>query len=285
MGAGETVTATGLREHLDVRSRAENFPVAMRVLPRAVRERLLALYRYARYVDDVGDESEGDREVALHALAADVRRLYDGRRPEHEVVAGIAPLVTERAVPIHPWLRLVEANLQDQVVARYPTFEDLLGYCALSADPVGEIVLHLFDQAGADRVELSNRVCTGLQLLEHWQDVAEDRRAGRVYLPQADMAAFGVTEDMLDADRATPELVDLVAYETDRALAYIDSGSVLVATLHGWARVAVSGYVAGGRAAAAGLRRAGHDPLAGVPTPATRQVAAQWLAAAVRRPG
>ncbi|MGH3424896.1 MAG: squalene synthase HpnC, partial [Nocardioidaceae bacterium] len=263
-------------------ARAENFPVALRVLPVRTREHLYAVYRYARYVDDIGDESPADRESALLDVAADVRRLYAGDFPTDEVVAGLHPVVRDRGVPMDPFLRLVEANLQDQRVSRYDTFEDLLGYCALSANPVGEVVLHVFGRATPDRVALSDRVCTALQLIEHWQDVAEDYRAGRIYLPGEDLRRFGVPENDLGGVTASPALTALLGFETDRALAWLDSGAVLVSTLRGWSRLAVSGYVAGGRAAAVQLRRAGHDSLAQVPKPSARDVAGAWLRATVR---
>jgi squalene synthase HpnC len=261
----------------------ENFPVALRVLPAQVRADLVAVYRYARYVDDLGDELPGDREVALKTAAEDVRAVYAGETPQSPEVAGIRGLV--RRVPQEPWLRLVEANLLDQRQDRYPTFEDLVDYCVLSANPVGEIVLHVFGQATPERVALSDRICTGLQIVEHLQDIGEDYRAGRIYLPGEDLARFGVDESALARPRADPALRALVAFETDRALAWLNSGAMLVPTLRGWARVAVSAYLNGGRAAAAGLRRAGFDPLAGVPKPTRRQVAATWLRESVRRPG
>lgn len=263
----------------------ENFPVAMRILPRQVREDLLGVYRYARHVDDVGDESPGERAVALKAIAVDVCRLYDGERPELGEVAGLASMVRRHRIPIQPWLDLVEANLMDQEVDRYETFDDLLGYCALSANPVGQLVLHLFDCATPERKALSDRVCTALQLLEHWQDLAEDYLRGRVYLPQEDLRRFRVPESALGEAQATPELAALVGYQTDRARSWLDSGAVLVSTLHGWARIAVSGYVNGGRAAADGLRRCGYDPLPGLPKPTSAQVAASWLRASVRSAG
>ncbi|HEX6515213.1 MAG TPA: squalene synthase HpnC [Nocardioidaceae bacterium] len=263
----------------------ENFPVALRVLPADVRADLWALYRFARHVDDVGDESAGDRVVALKALQVDVQRLYDGETPESAEVAGLATLVRRREVPPQPWLALVEANLQDQYRTRYETFEDLLGYCELSANPVGRVVLHVFGQATPDRVALSDRVCTALQLVEHWQDLREDYLRGRVYLPAEDMRRFRVAESDLGAEHASPELAALVAYETDRALAWLNSGAVLVSTLRGWARFAVAGYVNGGRVAARGLRRHGHDPLPGLPKPTTRQVVASVLRESVRSPG
>jgi len=268
-----------------VKARDENFPVALRCLPRDARRYLEALYTYARYVDDLGDAFTGDRAAALHAVAEDLHRLYDGRTPQLPAVAGLAGLVRDRGVPREPFLALVEANLVDQEVTRYETFEDLLGYCTLSANPVGTVVLHVFGYADADRIALSDRVCTGLQLLEHWQDVAEDHRAGRVYLPQEDLRRFGVSEAMLDADSASTELRALLRFETDRALAWLSSGSFLVSTLHGWARLAVSGYVAGGRAAAAALRAADHDSLSSVPKPSTTGVLGAWLGGLVRRPG
>ncbi|MGH3502254.1 MAG: squalene synthase HpnC, partial [Nocardioidaceae bacterium] len=264
---------------------AENFPVALRMLPASRRAQLFALYRYARYVDDIGDELAGDRVAALEAVAADVRGLYAGEQVTDDVVAGLRVLVAECDVPPGPLLRLVEANMQDQRVRRYETFDDLLGYCALSANPVGEVVLHIFGQATSDLVMLSDRVCTGLQLLEHWQDVAEDHGLGRVYLPQVDLRRFGVTVDDLARPQATTSTAALIGFETDRALAWLNSGAVLVSALRGWARLAVSGYLAGGRAAAQALERCGYDSLQQVPKAGSREVVTQWLRATVRSPG
>ncbi len=280
---------------------AENFPVALRLLPKTRREQLLAAYRYARYVDDVGDDfSAGQnptrRTEALAHIAADVRRLYAGGDAQLPAVAGLAPLLTGCRLPAEPLLRLVAANLADQQVSRYQTFEDLLGYCALSANPIGEIVLYIFgavpaERLAAERAELSDRICTALQLIEHCQDVAEDYRHGRVYLPAEDLARFGVAEPELAAPSASPGLRALIGFEVDRARAWLDSGAVLVSTLTGWSRLAVSGYVAGGRAAATGLRRAGFDPLTGPNTvagpakPSGPAMASAWLLALVRTAG
>ncbi len=173
---------------------------------------------------------------------------------------------------------LIQANRQDQTVSRYATFEDLLGYCRLSANPVGRIVLHIFGAATPERERLSDLVCTALQLAEHWQDVAEDFGRGRVYLPQEDMAAFGCAEgDLAPAARPTgavrpvtangvsgatvrtapPCLRELIRFETERAGRLLDEGAALTGTLHGWARLAVAGYVAGGRATLAAIAVAG----------------------------
>lgn len=280
-----TTPGAALRAAGRQRLGGENFPVALAVLPRRIRAHLQAVYRFARHVDDVGDEYAGDRTAALEGIRADLHRLYAGLPASEPAVEGLRPTVAACRVPIDPWLRLVEANIVDQQVTRYETFDDLVGYCRLSADPVGEVVLYIFGRATTDRIALSNRICTGLQLLEHWQDVGEDFRRGRVYLPQADLRRFGAKESDLGLATASAELRALLAFETSRALAWIDAGSPLVSTLSGWGRLAVSGYVAGGRAAARALRRADHDPLPAPPKPGGRQVLAAWLEASVRWPG
>jgi squalene synthase HpnC len=264
--------------------RGENFPVALGVLPGSIRRDLLAVYGFARYVDGLGeDRRDGERE--LDRVVEDIDRLGVGEPPVLPAVAALVPTVDARHLPPEPLLRLVEANRADLRVCRYDTFDELRAYCRMSADPVGEIVLHVFGVATPDRIELSDRICTGLQLVEHWQDVGEDHRAGRVYLPQDDMRRFGVPDSDLAAPTASRRLRALLAFENDRARAWLDSGAPLVSTLHGWARLAVSAYLAGGRAAAQALRAHDHDPLRG-PVKATRgRVAAMWLQATVRWPG
>src|SRR6185437_9115851 len=138
------------------------------------------------------------------------------------VVRALAPGVVACGIPAQPFYDLIAANRQDQVVSRYPEFGDLEDYCRLSANPVGRIVLHVFGAATPEREALSDRVCTALQLAEHWQDVAEDLRAGRIYLPQEDMERFGCTEDDLAAPRATPEARALMAFEERRARGLLD---------------------------------------------------------------
>lgn len=264
----------------------ENFPVALRVLPPRIRNDLQALYRFARHVDDTGDLGNGDRKARLRtldALRADVQALYDGSRaPSDPVVAALASPIARRRLPADPLLRLIEANRQDQRVSRYATFDDLVGYCRLSANPVGELVLHVFGKATPERVELSDRICTGLQLVEHWQDVAEDYRMDRVYLPQEDLHAFGVAETDLALPSASAALRSLIAFETERAEAWLIAGTPLLASLTGRARLAVSGYIAGGRAACTALRRGDYDPLRRVPKPTSRHVAGAWLRSVAR---
>ena len=262
----------------------ENFPVALRILPAAARRHLMAVYGYARLVDDLGDEAPGDRLALLAAVDADLGRLFAGAQPRIPVVAALAGPVRDRGLPPEPLRALLAANRQDQTVTRYPTYADLRAYCVLSANPVGQLVLYLAGAARPDRLVWSDDVCTALQIIEHLQDVGEDYRMGRVYLPQADLAEFGVTEVDLAAPAAPPALRRLVAFEAARAAALLDSGRPLVASLRGWARVAVAGYVAGGRAAVAALARGGHDPLGQPVRPARSRVLLEMVRLLPARP-
>nr|WP_221474855.1 squalene synthase HpnC [Sphaerisporangium rubeum] len=266
------------------RARRENFPVASRVLPRRYRGHLFAVYAFARHVDDAGDEADPrDRPRLLEEVDADLRRLYAGQVPRHPVVRGLAATVRQCAVPAEPFHRLVEAGRRDQAVTRYETFGDLLGYCALSANPVGRIVLHVFGAAGGERVPLSDRVCSALQVVEHCQDVGEDYRRGRVYLPGEDLRRYGCTDDDL-AGAVTPgPLRRVVALQVARAARLLDAGAPLLASLDGFARAAVAGYVAGGRATVAALERSGHDVLGVAVRPRRARLAAAWLRALLRR--
>lgn len=262
---------------------AENFPVASRLLPRQLRTALVAVYDVARVIDDLGDQAAGDRAALLTAFSADLATVWEGGQPEHAVLRRLAP-VAARGLEHEPFERLIEANLVDQRMHRYTTYAQLRTYCTLSAEPVGRIVLALFGVSGTAATELSDRVCTALQLIEHWQDVAQDRRAGRVYLPQEDLAAFGVAEAELDGTVASPALRRLMAFQVTRAAELLDSGAPLVGLLHGWARLAVAGYIAGGRAALDALRRTDGDVLAGPPHPRRRDLL-RHLAHLLRRPG
>lgn len=270
----------------DVISKAgrENFPVAARLLPRAHRDHLLAVYGFARFVDDVGDEAcpggpggPGERLRLLDAVEADLDRLYAGETPRLWPVGALARAVETHAIPAGPFHRLVEANRRDQAVIRYETFDDLLDYCALSANPVGHIVLHVFGGATPPRLTLSDRVCSALQIVEHCQDVGEDYRRGRVYLPGEDLRRLGCAEADL-AGRTTPApLRRVVALQAGRAARLLEDGPPLVASLTGFARVAVAGYVAGGRATVAALRRCDHDVLGRAVRPRRTRLLAAWL--------
>jgi squalene synthase HpnC len=262
-------------EALAAAAAAENFPVALRFIPPRRRHQLMAVYWFARVTDDIGDEAPPqDRLRMLDELEADLGRLADGGARRAEVRA-LGPVVSECQIPLSLFADLIQANRQDQTVSRYQTFDDLLGYCKLSANPVGRCVLYIFGAFSPQAAARSDLVCTALQLVEHWQDVAEDLRAGRIYLPQEDLDKFGCTEADLSASTAAPGVRSLIAFEAGRAGEMLDAGAPLVGTLRGSARAAVAGYVAGGRAALAAIAAANFDVLGSVPRPRSRRLAAE----------
>jgi squalene synthase HpnC len=254
----------------------ENFPVASRVLPRQTRAHLLALYGFARLVDELGDSAAagataGERLEALDQLEADLDRAYRGQA-RHPLLVRLQPTLRECALPREPFARLIEANRVDQRVHRYETWEQLRDYCALSANPVGELVLGVFGQANPARVSLSDAICTALQLVEHCQDVAEDRDRGRVYLPAEDLARCGCTISDLSSEHAGEPLRAVLAFEVRRARDLLTQGAPLIDELHGIReRLAVAAFVAGGRAALDAIERAACDVLAGPPRAGTRR--------------
>jgi squalene synthase HpnC len=251
-------------EAVMARAQSENFPVASRVLPRRVRTHLLAIYGFARLVDELGDSAAGDRLAALDWLEEDLDRAFEGRA-QHPLLVRLAPTLRECSLPREPFARLIEANRVDQGVSRYETWEQLRGYCALSADPVGELVLGVLGLASPARIALSDSICTALQLTEHCQDVAEDLARGRVYLPREDLERFGCTSADLAAEHAPAPLREVLAFEVARARGLLAEGAPLIDGLHGRARLAVAAFLAGGRAALEAIERAGYDVLTGAP--------------------
>jgi squalene synthase HpnC len=298
-GGSSGTDRTSVREHVrPAQTRAEevvanasgeNFPVALRVLPAGPRRHLFALYGFARLTDDLGDEAretgQADADLRLRLLDefdADVDRIYEGKTPVSPVMQKMAVTVEECHVPAQPLRDLIQANRQDQKVTRYQSYAELAQYCELSANPVGQIVLYIFGAATPERIKLSDSICTALQLAEHWQDVAEDLAHGRIYLPAEDLERFGVTEADLAVPTAGLAVRDLMRFETDRAAKLLDTGAPLVGTLRGAARLAVAGYLGGGRAALAAIRGQRYDVLSATARPRKPRMMAELARAYAR---
>ncbi|MFF9360077.1 squalene synthase HpnC [Streptomyces griseoluteus] len=283
-----TDTATALeRATLDKAAR-ENFPVAPFFLPRAWRTDLMAVYGFARLVDDIGDgdlapggadarvlgvppERADDRLALLDAFEADLRRVFDGT-PHHPLLRRLQPTVRRRGLTPEPFLGLIAANRQDQLVTRYETYDDLRAYCELSANPVGRLVLAVTGTETPERIRRSDAVCTGLQIVEHLQDVAEDLGRDRIYLPAQDMKRFHVQEGDLAAPSAGASVRALVAFEARRAHDLLNEGAPLVGSVHGRLKLLLAGFVAGGKAAVRAIAAADFDVLPGPPKPGKLQL-------------
>ncbi|MFD9819238.1 squalene synthase HpnC, partial [Streptomyces violascens] len=257
-------TGSSSRTTLD-KATEENFPVAPFYLPRAWRDDLMAVYGFARLVDDIGDgdlapggadarhlgvapADADDRLLMLDAFETDLRRVFDGT-PHHPLLKALQPTVRRCSLTPDPFLGLIAANRQDQRVARYETYEELLAYCELSANPVGRLVLAITGTVSPERIRRSDAICTALQIVEHLQDVKEDLGRDRIYLPAEDMSRFHVTRAHLAAPRGSASVRALVAFEAERAGSLLNEGTPLVGSVHGRLKLLLAGFVAGGRAA------------------------------------
>jgi len=214
----------------------ENFPVASVLLPTRLRRPVALIYRFARSADDFADEGDAppaERLAALERYRDELRRIRSERAPELPLFQALAAMIAEFDLPLDPFFALLDAFSQDVVKNRYANFAEVLHYCERSANPVGTLLLHLFEAATPENLQRSDAICTGLQLVNFWQDVEIDYRKGRIYLPEDEMARFGVGERDIAARDPGPAWQNLLTYEINRARAMLESGAPLAIALPG----------------------------------------------------
>jgi squalene synthase HpnC len=210
------------------RSHYENFSVATWFLPERLRQHFFNVYAYCRIADDLGDEV-GDPEASLQLLdewQAELNACYAGS-PRHPVFVALAKTVRQFDVPRQPFADLLQAFRQDQTITRYETFEDLVGYCHYSANPVGHLVLYLCGYRDAERQSLSDYTCTALQLANFWQDVSVDYCKGRIYLPLEDLRRHQVSELDISANQNTRAFCEMMRFQVGRARDWFRQGRPL----------------------------------------------------------
>jgi phytoene synthase len=227
----------------------ENFPVASWLLPPGLRTPIEAIYAFARSADDFADEGErpdAERLALLDGHARALDRIARGERPDEPVFSRLHDAIRAHDLPIGLFHDLLDAFRQDVVKKRYATFEELMDYCRRSADPVGRLLLALFRKDDPANLRDSDAICSSLQLVNHWQDIAVDWGKGRVYLPQEDMARFGVAESQIAAASTAGRWRELVQFECERARAMMRSGAPLGTRLPGRMGLEIRAIAAGG---------------------------------------
>lgn len=247
------------------RSHYENFTVGSAFLPKDRRAHVYNLYAYSRTVDDLGDEAEGDRLKLLDDFEAQLRLCWGGA-PTQPLFVALQETIRLFDIPIEPFMRLIEANRMDQRISRYETFADLRHYCRHSADPCGRLFLYVFGYRDAARHELSDPICTALQLTNFWQDVPIDWAKGRVYLPREDLRRFNYAEDDIARQVYDDRFKALLKFEVDRARALFNEGKALLATLDGRAKFDVRLFRLGGMALLDAIEKADYNVYAKRPT-------------------
>jgi squalene synthase HpnC len=211
------------------RTHYENFSVATWFLPHGLRQHFFNVYAYCRISDDLGDEV-GDPAASLELLdqwESELDACYKGN-PRHPVFVALAETGRQFDIPQHEFSDLVRAFRQDQTITRFETFDDVLGYCRYSANPVGHLVLYLCGYRDPERQQLSDFTCTALQLANFWQDVTVDYAKGRIYVPLEDMRRFGVSEPDIAANHNTPAFCEMMKFEVERTRDWFRQGLPLV---------------------------------------------------------
>jgi squalene synthase HpnC len=251
-------------------SHYENFHVASWFLPKALRPHFHSIYAYCRISDDLGDEV-GDRAVALALLDLWGRELdacYEGRA-RHPVFVALAETIRACGIPKKPFADLLVAFRQDQTVTRFATMDEVLSYCVYSANPVGRLVLYacgeVTPETQEEKFRLSDATCTALQLANFWQDVRVDWQKDRVYLPQADMQRFGVTDATIAGGVATSEFRALLRYEVDCARGLFEQGLALIGMVNRELALDLDLFSRGGMEILRAIERRDYDVLSARP--------------------
>ena len=240
----------------------ENFPVASILLPRRLVPAVEAIYAFARSADDLADEGDAappERLAALRAYEAQLDGIGAGNTPSDPMFARLADALGRHALPLEPLYDLLDAFRQDVVTTRYADFAALLDYCRRSANPVGRLMLGLYGVDDAASLRESDAICSALQLINFWQDVAIDIDKGRIYLPQEDLVRFGVAEDDIAHGRTGPAWRALMGFEVERARALMLSGAPLATRLPGRIGWELRTIVQGGLRILDGIERVRYD--------------------------
>ena len=266
------------------RSHYENFSVATWFLPRRLRPHFHSIYAYCRISDDLGDEV-GNPQHALQLLdiwEGELDACYAGH-PRHPVFVALAETVRACDIPRQTFADLLTAFRQDQRITRYETFQDVLGYCRYSANPVGHLVLYTCGYRDAERQQLSDYTCTALQLANFWQDVAVDYGKGRIYLPLEDVRRFGASEAGIAGRRATPQFLELMRFEVERAREWFHKGLPLVQKVDRELAIDIELFSRGGLAILDAIEGQGYDVLARRPVISKPRKLALVARAALRK--
>ena len=245
------------------RTHYENFPVASLLLPKRQRPYVAAIYAFARTADDFADEGTLSPEERLGQLDDWERRLDASYRGDAEdpVFIALAETAARTGIPRSPLSALLNAFRMDVTTNRFPTFQDLLNYCQYSANPVGQLVLHLFNQARPETIALSDSICTGLQLANFWQDVSVDWNKGRLYLPLEDLRHFGYTEGQIAEGFVDDRFRALMKYQLQRTRGFLLAGLPLPGMVGFRLRCELALTIRGGLGMLQRIEAAGYDVL------------------------
>jgi len=245
----------------------ENFTVGSLFLPKALRQHIYNVYAFSRIADDFADEGDSPEQnlKLLDEWENKLLACYDGKYL-HPVFLALSETIQTYSIPIQPFQNLIKAFRQDQNTNRYKTYEDLMGYCQNSANPVGRIYLYLFGLAEEERFLYSDAICTALQLTNFWQDITIDFKKGRIYIPLEDLDQFGCSEDDFNLPEATTKVKEMIKFEVDRTQQLFDYGKKLLELVQSQPKFEIQLFINGGEVILDSIRKQDHDTLKKRPT-------------------
>ena len=227
----------------------ENFPVASILLPRRLRRPVALIYRFARESDDFADEGDApdaERLAQLAGFSRELQRIERGEQPGIPWFGELAAVIREHGLPLEAFHDLLSAFAQDVTQKRYATYAGVLDYCRRSADPIGRLLLVLYGADSAGNLAYSSAICSSLQLINFWQDVAIDWRKDRVYFPQDEMLAHGITEAQIAAGDTGGNWQRFMEFQVRRTRDLLYSGKPLGRVLRGRIGLEMRMIIAGG---------------------------------------
>jgi len=240
----------------------ENFPVASILLPKRIRRAVEIIYYFARQADDIADEGDlpdAERLAKLDEFHAELKRFETGEAAQSPLFEALGEIVKKYELPVQLLHDLLDAFSQDVIKKRYENFDELLDYCRRSANPVGRLLLHLYGEATPQNLLYSDQICTSLQLINFWQDVQKDYAIARIYIPQDEMARFGVSETQIAEDRVDSAWQELMQFQIERTRALMQSGAPLGTILSGRIGLEMRLIIAGGKRILTKLEKAKYD--------------------------
>lgn len=243
-------------------SHYENFPVASWLIPKAKRKHIFSVYAFARIADDIADEGNEAKDRKIEHL-----RIYrddfltKSNSDNYPHFPALWDTLNRFEIPKALFTNLIDAFIQDNEKSTYKNFEELIGYCQKSANPVGRIILHLFDYKNEKMFQLSDNICTALQLANFWQDLSLDLKKGRCYLPQDDLRKFKVSIDELKSQKFNGEVRELIKFQIDRTLKLFRDGEELLNHLQGLLKLEVKLTILSGKRILKKIERMNYNTL------------------------
>ena len=242
-----------------IKNSYENFPLWSSLYLRGIMPDLKSIYFFCRKVDDISDLNKEKALEALEDIENSLLDCFNGNLDENSEYFNLMNTIAKYDLPVGEFQKLIRSNYQDLEINRYKTFEDLINYCELSANPVGNLVLRIFGDFNQSNLTLSNNICTGLQLINFIQDIYRDSKLGRIYLPMEDLNKYSIDEKDILNNKTSSEMNELVKMQCERSHKIINNGKSLVKILNGPKKIPISLFIQSGNLVLSKIKKINYE--------------------------